>query len=382
MFCRQSLPGLFLILLTLQPLAAGAQLHLVASIDNAVPLEMNSASIRIDQSCALAVVLQRKDDSGSVRYHGAGIETARIGDKTVVVEAWPGGEPPAVIRWYKVEPLMMHAERGNDPTVPGYLWYTNAYTPESPNGQRWIGFDKIDYRNTPLPEFDDQWLIPADARPTDRRYDRSGGMGTMRYRVELRAGDRRWSTPGAGATNYLGVEDSVFKLLVRADDSFVGHATTWCNVPGVFGSHRLQVDRHIGIDCADLIVGAYRQWKGSGLEYTNVNGLPDFMTKVGKPLFLTHDGNLPTKPDGRPAEPVAYERGLVIMLDYPGTVAEHYDHVVMLYRDNGNGVVDGDDVILQCGPMEPIFSRLVGQAHDPGRPTRMQILRWPKTRIE
>ena len=91
-------------------------------------------------------------------------------------------------------------------------------------------------------------------------------------------------------------------------------------------------------------------------------------------LALREEG--PLTVDGgtsRPA-PVAFERGAAVMIDFPGTRRGHYDHVGILYRDDGDGIVGPDDMILEAGPMEPSFTLLKKQAY--GETARIQLLRW------
>lgn len=353
--------------------AEAAEVRIAAQVGDGPARVTERAEARLDAKVTLHAVIVERGAEGIV-YRSGELAQVEVDGKARQVEKWGGAAPR--VRWFKVEPVMMHAPgEGNDPTVPRWLWYTNAYTPGSPNGQRWIGFDKIEYRENPLEGMDGKWSIAADARPTDKNYDRAGGRGVMRYSVEIEIEGKKLRTPGAKATNYLGAEERIFKLLVREDDTYMGAATTFCNVPGVFGSHPLQVDRHIGVDCADLVVGARRLQKGEkSPEYTNVNGLPEFMEKVGGVLALREEGPVTVDDGTSRAARVAFERGAAVMIDFPGTRRGHYDHVGILYQDDGDGVVGPDDVILEAGPMEPSFTLLKKQAY--GDTARIQLLRW------
>lgn len=357
---------------------AGApwRVRILARVGEGLPQNSPAVDITKNQNCTLAVLLEESAPSGAKHYYAAEPGTALVSGRKIEVARWDRPEP-LTIQWFKVEPLMMHPTgKGADPTVPDFLWYTNAYCPSSPRKQAWIGFDRIEYRNNPLPAGTNKWSIPADAHPTDRRYDLNGGLGVMRYHVEVTLGGKTWKTSGAESTEELGIREDVFRLTVRRDDSYVGCATSFFNVPGVFGSVGKQVDHYQGVDCADLVIGVYRKWKKADLEYTNVNGLLKCMKSASGVLYLADDGSLgEDKALSRPCG-VKFREGLAVIFDYPGTVEGHYDHVAILCKDNGNGVVDGNDIILQCGPMEPRLDYLKSQGCPKTDPTRLRLLAW------
>jgi hypothetical protein len=373
---RLARPSLFAMigLVTTIGRAQPTETLIAASIDGAAPVVVNRADIVSTGTCTLTAIVAIRQADGAVRYVSGERTAVRIGDRRIIAEPWTG---PITLRWFKVEPRMMHESKGNDPTAPNYLWYTNAYVPGSPRqSDGWIDFDTIHYDENRIEAFADRWSIPADAHPTDQRYDRNRGLGTMRYAVQAVIDGKTVRTPGRGSANYLGIGDEVFRLNIRLDDSFVGYATSYFNVPGIYGSHERQVDRFIGTDCADLLVGAYRRWRGGRLEYTGVNRLVEQMQSLCPVVYLGGAGDLCTDRAMSRKAAIPFVRGAAVVFDYATTSEGWYEHIGILYRDDGDGIVDGGDIILHCGPMEPSLSYLSSQAGTNDRPTRVRVYRW------
>jgi len=203
--------------------------------------------------------------------------------------------------------------------------------------------------------------------------DINNGLGVMRFSVEVIIEGKKYSTPGIKSTDHLGIKNDVFKLVVREDDSYLGHIKSFFNVPGVFGSTPPQVDSYTGVDCADLVVGGYKKWKKKDVKYTNVNGLVKNMKNVCGTLYVTQDNKFYLDEKLTKLTEQKFEPGLIVTIDYPGTRKNYYDHVVVLSEDNGNGIVDIDDKILHCGPMELVESTLGSQISSV---TRLKLLRW------
>lgn len=278
------------------------------------------------------------------------------------------------ISWYKIEPLMQHREKGNDPTVPDYLWYTNAYTPSSPKiSQGWIDFDRVVYQKTQVSL---EQTIQGNAHPVQPEYDLHNGLGAMRYMVKMQYDGKKYRTADEKTLNYLGISEKVFRLTVRADDSYLGYATSYFNVPGIYGSHERQVDRYIGVDCADLVVGAHRRWKPEkDTKYTGVNGLRKIMKAQGTKYALFRNGRVAEAKSNNTMKNT-FKKGMIVMFDYPGSRMGWYDHVAIMYKDNGNNVIDGNDLILHCGPMEPRITKLKSQGGVLDFPTIVRFYTW------
>ncbi|MEN6626857.1 MAG: hypothetical protein ABFD69_11595 [Candidatus Sumerlaeia bacterium] len=345
-------------------------IRILAQVDGGKPSVQSLVETTLGSTVLLHALIQC-GRGGDAEYFSDFAGRADLAGRDINVKTWTGA--PIAWRWYKVEPFMMHTGRGHDPTVPSFLWYTNAYVPGSPKmSQGWIGFDTIQYAENAVTT--DSWSITADAHPTDRRYDFGGGMGVMRYKLAARIDGKLHMTPGAEATDYLGIEPKVFRVGIRRDDTLLGHALGFFNVPGIFGSHDLQVERRIGVDCADLMVGAWRSKTGQKMPYTNVNGLIAQMKPVGGVWDLTREGGLtPEKPN---EQPIHCEPGMVVVFDYAGTVRDYYDHIGMLYNVGKDGVLDAHDQMLQCGPTEPRVNKILTQGGTKDRPTRVRVYRW------
>ena len=238
---------------------------------------------RMGEVGELVAVVRGMGDEGAETYYSGQAGRVWVEGEVRELGAWDGA---VEIEWFRVEPVMMHgAGEGHDETAPGWLWYTNARVPWSPRMREgWIGFDRIEYVENPVAAEAIRgggWRVVADARPTDGAYDRAGGMGVMRYGVEVTIDGRDYRTAGVEVRNERGIGAEVFRVTVRRDDSFLGWATSYFNVPGLYGSHERQVDDYVGVDCADLLVGAYRRWRGGGMTYTGVNKLMERMERVG-----------------------------------------------------------------------------------------------------
>lgn len=380
--------GLLILILIPAASAAGLDIHIVSQTSSGAISDRQPVETLLRETVTLHALIQRgRGDRAEFfsDFDGA----ARIGEREVQVKRWAGAA--IAWRWYKVEPLMMHKDKGNDPTVPSFLWYTNAYVPGSPKQSKgWIGFDKIQYADNLLTSSTGAWRIVADAHPTDRRYDFAGGLGTMRFKLAAELDGKPRKTPGAEATNYFGIEPKVFRLSVRRDDTLLGHALAFINLPGVYGSHELQVEHRIGVDCADLMVAAWRGKTGSKMEYTSVNGLIEKMEPVGGVWLLSREQSRERRsperqtpiddavltPETPGEKPLHCEPGMVIVFDYPGTVKGYYDHIGMLYELGPNNLLTAQSLMLHCGPLEPRVSPISTQGGTKNQPTRVRAFRW------
>jgi hypothetical protein len=237
-----------------------------------------------------------------------------------------------------------------------------------------MGFDTLNYLKKHIPDSDNQWSIIADAHPTDKTYDLNSGLGVMRYAVEVRVGDMKLRSPSINAVDHLGIRDDVLRLVVRMDDSCLGYVTSFFNVPAVFGSVGKQMDGYIGVDCADLVVGASRKWKKSPTKFTSAAGLAGKLKSIAREVYVGPDGSLAADSGFKDPKQIPFRPGMIVFLDYSPGQRETWDHVGLLFRDDGDGLVGGDDDLLHCGPMEAVLSRLDFPARgyreaDPNAPT-------------
>ncbi|MCA9520557.1 MAG: hypothetical protein KC609_06275 [Myxococcales bacterium] len=351
--------------------AAPWRVRIAAQVDGGVPRLETRTEVTRAQRVLLWLIVERTGPRGRSELFSGFDGVVHRGRRRLRVKRWPA-TTPFPVTWYKVEPLTQHTTRGHDPTVPGFLWYTNAHVPESPK-RGWLGIDRIAYVERVASRAG--FSLRPDTQPSDPQQHRAPRLGVMRYSAVVTIAGAEYRTPGKDARSTWGIAASVYTIAVRRDDSFVGWATAWFNVPGVYGSVPRQVDDFIGVDCADLVIGAYRRWKRRKVAYTNVNGLVKAFRHVGKPLYLAPSGKLfHDMALTRPAR-VPFRSGLVITFSYPDGLRSGYEHVGIVDRDNGNGVLDGDDTVLHTGPESPHLSALKSPGFVGEKPTKILLLR-------
>lgn len=269
------------------------------------------------------------------------------------------------VRWTQVEPRMFHVD--TPPPNVGNPAYSNSVLFGAGHG-RWLGYDTLEYGERALPDRGGA-LTVTHATPSDRRLDRNGGLGTMRYRVQVRAGDREWSSPGTDSTVRAGIRNSVRRVSFRAGDDLVGWLTSYFNVPNVFGSagvgRRHQTELHQGADCADVIVGAARK-AGAKVPYTSVAGLRRHTKALSDVLRVSGarvtdaeetDVELRWGTDVRAGDLVLIKYGV----DFTGRA---WDHIAVLAKDGGQpGVFDPGDEVLHMGYLYGLVREPLGAQH-------------------
>ncbi|HEY3351673.1 MAG TPA: hypothetical protein VGQ83_00360 [Polyangia bacterium] len=291
----------------------------------------------------------------------------------------------AAVRWSVVEP---HAwrEEGRPARNGVRARYHSNVSVEPATFGRWLGYDEITYFETivaPWAEAASARVRPASARPPRAAEDVHGGLGTMRYRVEVRLpGGRVLATPGASDVDTYGIRPTVFRVSLRRDDTFLGHLSAYFLVPEVFGSAGAganhQTERFTGADCADVLTGALRRMGHTRVWHTNVANLGKYAAPVAAPVQIAEDG--------RPAAPIRGVRpGDLIRIRYgaPGDFLTRrgWDHVAVLWEDRSDpagpaqggpdGQLDGFDLVVHMGhprlEVEPLQRQL---------PARIDVLRW------
>ena len=306
------------------------------------------------------------------------------------VEGVSGLEDVAV-RWSRVEPHAWRQPGSVSRNGATSAHHTNVSQDPGSYG-KWLGYDEIEYFETPLGPFSNApsaRRIPATARPTRPDEDLYGGLGTMRYKVEVRLGaERILTTPGKGALDRYGIRTSVHRVSVRSDDSFLGYLSSYYLVPEVFGSagsgKNHQTERYTGADCADVLTGAVRRAGYKNVWHTSVAGLGRYTTQVVKPFLIDDTG-------GTEQPVTGVQPGDLIRLDYGGSMADAaprpWDHIVVLYQDKSDpqgphkgaadGALDGFDLVVHMGHprlvIEPLSSQ--GQA-------KLDVLRWNKRKMK
>ena len=263
--------------------------------------DQRSKLASLDESVFLYAVLKAKY-SGSLAYFTAS-DTVRIGRTALpgrLVKPWPLACQPT-IRWYKVEPIH------------------NSYSYVKRS-------NPIDYAETP---FARGWRVRADVHPThlgDQFKEVRSGIGIMRYKATLRLKDRQVSTPGREALSNGGISKKLHNITHRPHTGKVtDYAFELFNTPYIWGSMGYQVDGHVGVDCADLVVYALRR-SGRKIDYTWSKGLVADRRRFAK----IKDGRVRV-----------------------GDILYHGRHVGMLHEENGNGKLDGADKVVHTLFHEP-----------------------------
>jgi hypothetical protein len=290
----------------------------------------------------------------------------------------------ASIQWSAVEP---HAwrERGKEAENGATTrWYSNVSQQRESFGT-WLGYDRVTYFETVVAPWSaraDGRRRPASARPPRPADDIHGGLGTLRYKAELRVGGRTWSTPGADAVDRYGIKPSVHRVSIRRDDTFLGHLTSYFQVPEIFGSagggRNHQTERFVGADCADVLTGAVRRQGFTRVWHTNVASLGTYTTQVAASFAIDAAGATEREIGG-------VQVGDVIRIDYGGALAGYthraWDHVAVLYEDRSDpagphrggadGLLDGFDLVVHMGHPRLVIEPLSSQA-----PATLDVLRW------
>lgn len=263
---------------------------------------------------------------------------------------------PVTVTWRLVEPHPHHV------ATPSPNFGNPAYSNNvlfGPRHGKWLGYDTLDYQETPLPASGGALEIDR-ARPSFPQLAVNAGMGTVRYAVTVTAGGATYASPGAEAIQRGGIAPSVFRVSFRAGEGLLGYLPSYFNVPNVFGSagvgRRHQTELHQGADCADVIIGAARK-AGARIEYTSVAGLARYTDPVSPRLYFDGAAFRALTDEG-PGEPVSLrwaddvQPGDVLLIKYARAdfTGRRWDHVGVLEADAGApGVLDGADPLLHIG---------------------------------
>ncbi len=260
----------------------------------------------------------------------------------------------AAIRWYLVLPDLAHN-------------YANAAPPWEPNAYAWTGMDEIGYLQIELVDFRDRAEIEPFAgsaiRDAIAALENADGFyhadaGTFRFAADASKGGRAARTPGATDVTDRGIAKAVTRVTVRTGSGYVGALEGFYNVAGLFGSTTYQAARHIGADCADILMAARAEWQGKPLAANfNVQQLTQRLRKIAEVDVV----------DGAPSKTLRWgeviEPGDFIAVRYQGF--RKFIHIGALFSDDdGDGVLSGWDLILHAGPDPLHLTRLEDGAFD------------------
>lgn len=271
---------------------------------------------RVGDEVEVRVVLRGPDG----RFYG---DVDRVGGRRVAGPLPEG----AVVAWLRVRPRYQH--------------YSNVVPWGAFEGE-WRGVERLLYVEEPL---EANGEISIDGAVLRLR-GRGDGAGTTWIAAEVSLPDgRRLHTPGALSTDRHGIDRGVLRVSFREGDDFLGWLTSYYGVPFVFGSVSRQVDRYAGADCADVLIGAQRA-SGRRMRYVSVAGISRYARPRGDVLIVDRRGRLRAE-DGslvslRWGEDVA--RGDLVAIDYD-SLGRRWDHIGALVADDGDGVLDGADLL-------------------------------------
>jgi hypothetical protein len=336
---------------------AAAKVFIVAGVEGSAPTARSVHAVLGQRVHLHAVVKARHQgrtryftDAPEIRLRGRRIRPPLLRPLSEL------GSPR--LRWFRVEPRPHHVN--TSPPNRGNPAYSNAIL-FGPTHGKWIGYDTIEYHAALIRGAHGGRITVTRTRPSNPKVDVNGGLGTMRYKVELRLADGTTVTsPGEELARRAGISPGVPRVTFRSDNSFVGHLRGYFNVPNVFGSgghgRTHQTELYQGADCADVIVGAARA-AGARIAYTSVLGFRRHARVVTDKLLLRKDGVFAA--DGpRKGRPVALRfgeqvrAGDIMLIDYVGFNGSPraWDHIAVVGKDRGKrGVFDPEDLVLHMG---------------------------------
>lgn len=298
---------------------------------------------RADAGVTLHAVLEATLDRRTVYFSDA--PRIQLRGQTHLTQPMASA-PLVALLWYKVEPTAENLSN----TVSGAF-----------------RFESIDYRSVLMRSFLLRTSAPADVRPT-LTSDRGHGVGTMRYQLRAFTAQGVLSTPGPEAhrgPGSGGLDDTVHRVSLRRDDSFLGVMTEMYGQPYIWASAGVsdrahQSERLEGADCADLMVYGARR-KGYDVPYTWTGGLSRFTVRLAA---------------GRAREDGVYvdDRGRPLPFTRPGDLILFTRHVGALVADHGvPGVLDTADVMMHTLFASP-REQPIAESGYAGTP--IELVRW------
>jgi hypothetical protein len=328
-------------------LAALVVVHIVSRVTGSEAAPDDTAKhARADQGVTLFAVVgvsDKKDQKNILYYSNA--DEVRIGGKKVKTR--PLSKAPEVsLRWFKIEPSAENLSN----TETGTFAYRS-----------------IDYEATEVSDWKEKWEVGASVRPT-LTPDRGNGLGTMRYQVTATVDGTTVSSPGVDARRGRGsggLDDSVHRVSLRRDDTYVGWLTELYGQPYIWASagstsKTHQSERLEGSDCADFVTYGWRRL-GHDVPYTWTEGLRKYTRRIGSGkanaggVYVDKKGN-----------PIPFPR--------VGDLVLFPRHVGVLVEDRGTiGVLDTQDrmahTLFESPHEEPIADS--GYAG-----TQVDVMRW------
>lgn len=253
----------------------------------------------------------------------------------------PGEREKLKVTWYKVEPT-----RGKD----GKGFSNEQWILKDGQAQKLWAWDTLRYQEF-VWDSANSWtkiasVCPVQLDPHD--------FGTMRFKIEVSYRGQRAASGGAEKVEKDG-EIKAHRVSVRGNtgNDLLDWACSFFNLPYIWGSASItrtseghQAEKYIGADCADFVVCAARL-AGYKVPYKGSQYLKPYTLQVAKPDSLNLKGEY-------------LLRGKTIPVDDGDSKAVHIgdlvlwsNHVAMFAADNGNGILDRDDEVVQILFHEP-----------------------------
>lgn len=276
----------------------------------------------------------------------------------------------ACIRWYQIIPDIS-------------IQYKNANFPWEKDPYKWIGWASIRYDIKELVQFQNKWEVRPFKKSKPgllekvfealglsrfgcQRHGRcDGDPGSYWFQAEVVKDGRILRSSDVQPVMKGGLTGDVFRVSMRDGEGYLGYVASFYNVPAVFGSVPKQSNNYIGVDCADVLLAAYRRWRGK-LEKKdyNVAMLVNALPRVAS--FNIKNG----MPDKTVSWGTEIMPGDFIAVKFPGR--KSYQHIGALHSDvNKNGIFDGGDLVLHAGPAPLHLSRFNSGSFD----GHVQVLR-------
>lgn len=253
----------------------------------------------------------------------------------------PGEREKLKVTWFKIEPT-----RGKD----GKGFSNEQWVVKDGKAQKVWAWDTLRYQEF-VWDSADSWtkiasVCPVQLDPHD--------FGTMRFKVAVEYRGRKAVSEGIETMEKDG-GIRAHRISVRGNtgNDLLDWACSFFNLPYIWGSASItrtseghQAEKYIGADCADFVVCAARR-AGYEVPYKGSQYLKPYTLPVAKPdslnlkeEYLLRGKTIPMD-DG---DPKAVHVGDLVLWS---------NHVAMFAADNGNGILDAGDEVVQILFHEP-----------------------------
>jgi cell wall-associated NlpC family hydrolase len=253
----------------------------------------------------------------------------------------PGEREKLKVTWYKIEPT-----RGKD----GKGFSNEQWVVKDGKAQKVWAWDTLRYQEF-VWDSADSWtniasVCPVQLDPHD--------FGTMRFKVAVEYRGRKAVSEGIETMEKDGgIRAHRISMRRNTGNDLLDWACSFFNLPYIWGSASItrtseehQAEKYIGADCADFVVCAARR-AGYEVPYKGSQYLKPYTLPVAKPDSLNLKGEYLAGGEAIPVEqgnPKAVHVGDLVLWS---------NHVAMFAGDNGNGILDAGDEVVQILFHEP-----------------------------